>query len=498
MSANSQPDTAASPDKSTTLTLHSNLLNEDRTVHVYLPAGYKQSERYDVVYVIDGEMLVRFFPAVRAFDEENDLVPPLIIVGIDNLYWYDKGLDSRDRDLLPARVPGSPLSGGADRFLSFLQSELVPFINRTYSTTGHATLFGHSYGGMFTLYAFLSRPQIFDHYIASDPALWWNDGYVLKMAGTHLKTSAGRRQTLFIGGRSGRINEAFGIKQMVSILKANAPASLHWKNATYADEDHGSVRLKDIYDGLKFTYFGHSGSMIDVFPQNGILLKNKPVALMNYATYLDENPGIRYTLNGSDPTAKSPRYEYGIKVSAPAHFRIKQFSNWGPDKSATGTFKLGKSFPPSPLPPHTTPGGLHYDLYAGRDFTGPIKASGREGGNFDVKAIGGKGPFALRLSGYFEAKTDGYYTFLIETDASAKWSVDGKQLIDLLPVGSITGATSFVVPLSKGFHSVRLDYAHTMGDPSLNLTYLPPAATGALLARLPIPLPNSLLRSPGE
>ena len=120
--ANNARAETLSPDQAIAHTFHSAVLGEDRTVHVYLPTAYKagSAERYDVIYVIDGEMLVRFFAPVRAFAEENDLVPPLVIVGIDNLYWYDKGLDSRERDLLPAHVAGSPLSGGAERFVRFL------------------------------------------------------------------------------------------------------------------------------------------------------------------------------------------------------------------------------------------------------------------------------------------------------------------------------------------------------------------------------------------
>lgn len=485
---------AVALDKVINQTLHSTVLNEDRVVQIYLPAGYKPTEKYDVVYVLDGEMLVRFFPPVRAFDEENDLIPPVIIVGINNVYWYDKGLNSRDRDLLPAKVSGSPLSGGADAFATFLSTELIPYINRTYASTGSATLFGHSYGGMFTMYAFLTHPEMFDHYIASDPALWWNDGYVNRIASTKLKTFPHNRKTLFIGGRAGGMYEAFGIRQMVSDLQAEAPESLRWKQMAYDDEDHGTVRLKNIYDGLKFSYFGHSGSMIDVFPRNGILLKGKPVAILNYSTYLKETPGIRYTTDGSDPTPKSPRYEYGVKVSAPARLTVKQFSNWGPDKTVTGSFTVGKAFATMTLPSGYAAGGLRYDLYSTSEFAGVPQASGRSGGGVDVNGLGGHDAFAVRFDGAFSATSEGYYTFFVDCDAAARLVIDGTTLIDADMARDKMCSTSFVVPLKAGFHALRLDYVHRTGDPYLSLTYLPPAKSDPL-AHLPIAIPDEQLFS---
>jgi predicted alpha/beta superfamily hydrolase len=479
--------------------LHSTILGEERTIHVYLPAGYKaeSADKYDVVYVLDGEMLVRFFPPVRAFAEENDLIPPLIIVGINNLYWYDKGLDSRDRDLLPTHVAGSPLSGGADRFAHFLVEELKPYIDRTYATSGRTTLFGHSYGGMFTTYMLLLYPNAFDHYIVSDPALWWNDGYVDRLATTKLGALPPNK-TLFIGGRTGRINQAFGIARMVALLRAKAPRGLRWKNVANADEDHGSVRLKNIYDGLKFTYFGHGGSMIDVFPTDGILLKGKPVALLNYSSFLTEQPGIRYTTDGAEPTARSARYDYGLPISAPARLTVKQFSNWGPDKTVKGRFVLGEALAPVRLPAGFTAGGVHYKRY---DTAPPelseldrltASSSGRLDG-FSLGAMAGPGPFAARLTSHFYAHADGYYIFLLDCDAAAELSIDGRLLIAIDAARDGRNQRSFVLPLKHGFHSLAVDYWHRSGERRLSLTYLAPTRPGDPLAHLPIEIPSELL-----
>src|SRR3546814_12716913 len=61
--------------------------------------------------------------------------------------------------------------GRADRFLAFLQQELIPRIERDSRTTSRRLLAGNSRGGLFVLYAATARTAVFDPYIANSPAL---------------------------------------------------------------------------------------------------------------------------------------------------------------------------------------------------------------------------------------------------------------------------------------------------------------------------------------
>jgi predicted alpha/beta superfamily hydrolase len=478
--------------------LYSNILKEKRFIQVFLPANYQAGTKYDVLYVLDGEMLSRFVTPIRSFAEENELIPPIIIIGIKNNYWYNINQDSRDRDLLPQKVDGSPLSGGADNFLSFLKNELMPYVGSHYSTSGKNILFGHSYAGLFTMYTFLTQPELFDSYIASDPALWWNEGYVNKLAEKSLVNFTKSKRTLFIGGRSGGIYEAFGIKTMDSILRKKAPTNLIWQSISSPDEHHGSVRLKNIYDGLKFTYFGYSSFMLDFFPMDGILLKGKPVPILLYSTYLEYNPGIRYTIDGSEPLPTSTRYDYGIQISAPAVFTLKQFSNYGTDKITRGHFILGNVFPPVQKPLQFSPGGFHYAYY--KSDSSQVSSSninplqqGITDKDFNINNFDYKAPFSCIIDGYLEAEKDGYYIFFLESDYLAKLLIGDKLLITIDRSHEETGSKSYVVPLAKGFYPIRMEYAHKTGDRNFSLTYMTPVAkTDERLAHLPINIPLRL------
>jgi len=69
------------------LIIHSNILNEDRTILVYLPEGYSESkESYPVLYLTDGEThLVHTGGDVSLLSSPGiDYMPKLIIVGITN------------------------------------------------------------------------------------------------------------------------------------------------------------------------------------------------------------------------------------------------------------------------------------------------------------------------------------------------------------------------------------------------------------------------------
>jgi enterochelin esterase-like enzyme len=156
-----------------------------RKVRVWLPPGYDTStERHAVLYMHDGQNL--FEPAdsvawgawnldghVATLMREQK-VRPTIVVGIWNL-----GMD-RGREYLPqaplAGLPealrdqiAGPGTDGAsaplsDAYLRFLVNELKPFIDARYRTAaGRAdtVIMGSSMGGLISLYALATYPQVF-------------------------------------------------------------------------------------------------------------------------------------------------------------------------------------------------------------------------------------------------------------------------------------------------------------------------------------------------
>ncbi|MFB6454925.1 alpha/beta hydrolase-fold protein [Chitinophaga sp. Hz27] len=448
-------------------------LHEERYLQIWLPHDYDTTKKYDVLYVLDAEMLGRFIPPIISFEEENELMPPVIVVGVRNNYWYDIGKDSRERDLLP--------SNQADKFLSFLGKELMPYINSRYSTSDKNILFGHSYGGLFVIYTLLDQPTLFSNYIASDPALWWNEGALLIRAKKQLPVVP-HRTTVFIGGRNGAIGAAFGIKEIDSLIKKDNP-QIRSQVVFNEDEHHGSVRLKNIYNGLKFTYFGYSSFMLDFFPMGGIVQQNESIPIFLYSTYLDINPGIRYTTNGSEPTILSPRFDYGLQVKAPAILKLKQFSNYGPDKTMSAEFKVGKQFS-ADNKTNLIAGGLRYVCFNADSISDHrLIASGLLDKDY-LPSIKVKGNILCEDTGWFKAEKSGYYTFFLEAGTSCKLKIDKRLLITINPADGIN-SKSFVVPLAPGFHALSLEFLYKEKDNSISLSYLAPPKKPSM-AHLPV------------
>ncbi|HTN18743.1 MAG TPA: alpha/beta hydrolase-fold protein, partial [Chitinophagaceae bacterium] len=131
--------------------IYSRQLSESRTLNIYLPPGYKESDttQYPVIYLLDGGAdedfihitgLVQFF----TFPWVNK-IPECIVVGIAN--------EDRKRDFtFPSSIPADrkllPTGGHSAAFIAFLEQELQPFIQSRYRGRQKGMLIGQSLGGL--------------------------------------------------------------------------------------------------------------------------------------------------------------------------------------------------------------------------------------------------------------------------------------------------------------------------------------------------------------
>lgn len=463
--------------------INSTILKEKRLVQVFVPKNYKpgNAAKYDVLYVLDGgNWNTGLIAKVQGFLEGERNVPPTIIVSI-------LGID-RNKDLTPTRIANWKTSGGAENFLGFIKEELIPYINQKYPSNGDNTLWGHSLGGLFVVNAMLNTPNTFKSYIAVDPSLWWDNNYIQKVAAAKLPGLKDSNVTLFMSGREGKEGATMKIDTMDLVLRNLAPNGLVWKSIRYPDETHSSVRFKSTYDGLKFSYGWHSNG-IDFHPMNGIVLKDKPVTLW----YFGDTTNVRYTINGTNPTLKSAKIQSDIELNDAAKVTVKQFTNRARyDKVKTGDFIKGKTLKPVSKQNNLQPGGFHYAYYEGEfdkaeDFKNrkPQK-TGITNADFDVKKLPRKKNFALVIEGLLETNEEGYYGFVLEADKGSKLYLNN-QLLMACEGGNQTSPNSYILPLTKGFYTFRLECLAKNEDLKLKLSYLTPSIFKTKQA-IPIPL----------
>jgi len=126
-------------------TLFSKLLEQDRTITVSLPEGYKKSNsQYPVIYVLDGQWYHSLVEStVREANRFQPLLPEFVVVSIHNsARWKDftsKTVDEADR-----RMYQGPYL--ADEFRSYIKSELIPYVEERYRVNRHRVVFGFSLG----------------------------------------------------------------------------------------------------------------------------------------------------------------------------------------------------------------------------------------------------------------------------------------------------------------------------------------------------------------
>jgi hypothetical protein len=337
---------------------------------------------------------------------------------------------------------------------------------------------------LFVVYTLLTHSEIFQTYYATDPSLFWNDDFVIKLASEKLEKLPPDK-ILWIAG----ITETYknmGIERMDSVLKLKAPQSLHWKIATFPNEKHNSVRLKAMYDGIKFSYSGYSNEPLIFHPMNGVLLKDKPAPLFIASSF----PEMRYTLDGSEPDKTSPRAELRMEITGPAQLVVKSFSASGKyDLVTRGNFTLGEVLPASRKPRGISNGGLKYSLYEGTwdhlpDFKNlkPLQ-TGIADSLFSFSKLPVKANFGCVFEGYIEIEEDGYYLFATVTENGARLYLGNEIIIDENAIHSSETAGSFIVPLERGFYPVRLEYFQKDGDADLQFVYLKPGTDN------PVPIP---------
>jgi uncharacterized protein len=237
--------------------IKSTVLGEERVVLVRTPAGYENNNvKYPVLYMTDGDAHMGHTSSTIEFLTRNGRISDLIVVGVTNT--------DRTRDLTPVKSQAknaagelqAPTSGGADNFLKFFQTELIPEIEKQYRTQPYRIFAGHSLGGLFAIHAMISRPGLFNAYISVSPSLQWANAEALKRAEDFLKNQKELHVTLFVslGDEPGPIGESY--KKFVELLTKTSINGFVVKAEHMMDEDHGSLVLRSHYSGLRKVYEG--------------------------------------------------------------------------------------------------------------------------------------------------------------------------------------------------------------------------------------------------
>lgn len=235
--------------------LSSKILNEERTIWIYTPPNYQTAVKsYPVIYLLDGDTHFHYVVGIVEHLSSIGRIPQMIVVAVPNT--------NRLRDFTPIHSLVNGIgqidiaydaTGGGDNFLKFLSDELIPYVDKNYRTQPYRILEGHSLGGMFATYVLETAPALFNSYVIISAAFYGGNIAVLESFGRFLSHHPELHKSVHVSiGEEPGLRR--GVDSLVHQLKDHAPTSVRWGFHEYKNEDHMSVPLLSMYDGLRFAY----------------------------------------------------------------------------------------------------------------------------------------------------------------------------------------------------------------------------------------------------
>jgi len=203
--------------------LTSKILNRDLDIPIYVPPGYNNSSLF----------------------ARGSSIPNMIVVGVPAL--------QNGYVPTPFEERGDSLAG-ADLSIKFFKEELIPFVENNYRTNKFSILYGHSVGGLFTMYTLFNYPDLFTAYIAGSPWFQTMDQYWLKNIEKMAKQRKLDQKFLFMTVGKGEAELTLDTyKELEKWMNNQSFDGLTWKSA-WVEGDHGSMVGRNIYDGLLFIF----------------------------------------------------------------------------------------------------------------------------------------------------------------------------------------------------------------------------------------------------
>jgi len=236
----------------------STITGENYFIYVGLPRSYSDSVKtYPALYIMDADGSFGTCTEISRLLFLGKEVPEMIIVGVAYGVSLKKYLFNRQRDYTPTAVDEYAGSGGGEKFLNFIQDELIPFVETQYRVKkSDRTICGFSYGALFVLYTLFNKPEMFDGYLAGSPSFYWDNKIIFKYEQKYFEKSSNLPIKLFMSAGSLENQEAFvkPLNRFTQILNSRGYSGLEFKSMILHDETHYSSFGNAFTKGLKWLF----------------------------------------------------------------------------------------------------------------------------------------------------------------------------------------------------------------------------------------------------
>jgi len=225
-------------------------------IYLHLPSDYdkQKTKKYPALYILDGQWDFKLMDSVVGGLVYDKFAPEMILVGI-TYSGENANYDSlRAMDLTPPAGAPAKGFGDAPKFLKFLKTELIPFIETNYrADPARRVLQGNSYAGLFTLYTLFSDAGLFSAYIAASPAVTYGNGSILRQEAEFAKAHKELPVKLYVGVGSTEGLSA-PVQEFMKTLRSRGYKGLKLETRVAEGEGHAGSKPELFNRGLRFVF----------------------------------------------------------------------------------------------------------------------------------------------------------------------------------------------------------------------------------------------------
>lgn len=256
--------------------LYSRINKKEYQIYISLPDSYSQSDSlYPGLYLTDANTYFGMMTDMTRNLQWGREMPEMLTIGIaypldsfdtDDERW-EKWLAWRMQDFTPTNtaqidkdfgIEGIK-SGEADKFIQFIEQELIPFIESNYRVkSSDRTYAGFSLGGSFGLYTLFKKPELFQRYLIGSPSIWYDDKVLMKYENSYAQTHDDLAAKLFIavGELEEEVNAGMvrNMLELTSKMKSRNYESLSLSWAILDNETHMSAPSVCFQRGLRYFF----------------------------------------------------------------------------------------------------------------------------------------------------------------------------------------------------------------------------------------------------
>ena len=238
--------------------------------------------------------------------------------------------------------------------------------------------------------------------------------------------------------------------------RMQAIAELGWSNANTKDWEGFQNRLANQFKRLNVMNINYRIPDLEGFKNDNVFIGEGNVVV----SCLDPTASVRYTTDGTVPTAQSPLYTEPISVKETTEFTFRSFRQNGKKGDVVKTRFIKGEYAPAVKAAPSTPGlkAVWYE-YKGNDCKGITTA--KKNGTYTIEDVKipakVKGNIGLVITGFINIPKDDIYTFALLSDDGSLLKIDKKVVIDndgAHAPREIVSEAAF----AAGYHPIEIQY----------------------------------------